>query len=295
MDEMAHQAWTSVIFPCEETRIGWILGQPHHKSRKEPQAWQPKCVSCQFSKQVRCADHATVQVKNPKSEGALKEGQLQPGDRVFTDQLKSRVRGRILHMAGREQESGKFCGSSVFVDAVSGYVHIEHQVTLNAPDSINAKTAFKRMVKDLGMDVLGHHMDNNIYTSKAHVENLVKNQQSIRYSGVGAKWQNGVAEGAIGMVVSKARTLMIHTALHRPEEEDETLWLLSLSHDAHLCNHTPTEVSGISLIKVFSTTISDHKTRRGANTWGSPVHVLEPRLTSASGKIPKWQPRSRRG
>ena len=29
--------------------------------------------------------------------------------------------------------------------------------------------------------------------------------------------------------------------------------------------------------------------------WGCPAYALEPRLTSAGGKIPKWQPRSRRG
>ena len=109
---------------------------------------------------------------------------------MFTDQLKSRVRGRLLHTAGREQESDKFCGSSVFVDAASGYIHIEHQVTLNASDSINAKTAFERVAKDVGVDVLSYHTDNGIYTSKAYVDNLVQNQQSIRYIGVGAKWSS---------------------------------------------------------------------------------------------------------
>ena len=177
----------------------------------------------------------------------------------------------------------------------SGYVHIEHQMTLHASGSINAKTAFERMAKDVGVDVMSYHTDNGIYTSKAYVVNLVQNQQSIRHSGVGAKWQNGVTEGAIGMVVSKARTLMMHAALHWPEEEDETLWPLSLNHAAHLYNHTPNEVSGISPMEEFSKSVSDHKALRNTHTWGSPVYILEPRLTSASGKIPKWQPRSRRG
>jgi hypothetical protein len=75
----------------------------------------------------------------------------------------------------------------VFVDATSGYVHIEHKVTLNASDSINAKSDFKRTSKDVGMHVLGYHTDNDIYTYKAHAENLAENQQSIRHSGVGAK------------------------------------------------------------------------------------------------------------
>jgi hypothetical protein len=117
----------------------------HHTLSLEinPELSNPKCVSCQFGKQVKHVDHTTMQFKDPESECELKAGQLQPGDRVFTDQLESRVRGRLLHTVGREQESDKFCGSSVFVDVTSGYVHIKHQVTLNASDSINAKTAFE--------------------------------------------------------------------------------------------------------------------------------------------------------
>ena len=168
-------------------------------------------------------------------------------------------------------------------------------MTLNASDSINAKTAFERVAQDVGVNVLSYHTDNGIYTSKAYVDNLIQHQQSIRHSGVGAKWQNGAAEGAIGMVVSRARTLMIHAALHWPEEEDETLWPLSLNHAAHLYNHTPNEASGISPIEIFSRSVSDHKDLKNTHTWGSPVYVLEPRLTNAGGKIPKWQPRSRRG
>ena len=80
-----------------------------------------------------------------------------------------------------------------------------------------------------------------------------------------------------------------------PEEEDDSLWPLSLTHAAHLFNHTPSQFNGIAPVEVFTSTLSDHEMLRNTHTWGSPVYVLEPRLTSAGGKIPKWQPRSRRG
>ena len=114
-----------------------------------------------------------ITTKHPDHIGALKEGQLKPGDKAFTDQLESRVRGWLLHTAGREQESDRFCGSSMFVDAASGYVHIEHQVTVNATNSINAKSAFERMARDVGVDITKYHTDNGIYTSKAYVADLV--------------------------------------------------------------------------------------------------------------------------
>ena len=98
---------------------------------------QPHCAACQFGKQVRKPDGATITTKNPDVTGSLKVDQLEPGQRIFSDQLESRVRGRLLHTAGREPASDKFCGSTVFCDAASNLIHVEHQVTLNATDTIN--------------------------------------------------------------------------------------------------------------------------------------------------------------
>lgn len=66
----------------------------------------PHCAACQYGKQTRTPDHTTVQSKHPQAdvEGSLKQGQLRPGDRVFCDQLESRVRGRLLHTVGHEQD-----------------------------------------------------------------------------------------------------------------------------------------------------------------------------------------------
>ena len=254
----------------------------------------PHCATCQFGSQVRLKDGATTTFKNPEVTGALKVGQLIPGQRIFTDQLESRVRGRLLHTAGRESASDKFCGSSVFCDAASGLIHVEHQVTLNATDTINAKTSFERMARDHGVQIDSYHTDNGVYKSQAFTQEIIDKEQKLRFSGVGAKWQNGVAEGAIKIVVTKARTMMIHAALHWPDVDDETLWPLAVSHAAYLYNHTPSETTGTSPMEIFSRTISAHKALTHAHTWGCPVYVLEPRLTSAGGKIPKWKPRSRR-
>ena len=81
---------------------------------------------------------------------------------------------------------------------------------------------------------------------------IAQNIQDIRYSGVGAKWQNGVAEGGIRIVVSKARTMMIHAALHWPEMENEELWPMALSHAVYLYNNTPNELTGIAPIEIFT-------------------------------------------
>jgi hypothetical protein len=42
---------------------------------------------------------------------------------------------------------------------------------------------------------------------------IAANNQQIKFSGVGAKWQNGVAKNAIKILVSNARTMMIYASL----------------------------------------------------------------------------------
>ena len=37
------------------------------------------------------------------------------------------------------------------------------------------------------------------------------------------------------------------------------------------------------------------ETLRNCHVWGCPTHVLEPKLQKPGVKIPKWDPRSRRG
>ena len=218
-------------------------------------AW-PHCEACRYGKQVRTPDKTTITTKNPEAVGRLTEGRLTPGQTIFCDQLESRLRGRLLHTAGREADRDKFCGSTVFCDAASGYIHVEHQVTLNATDTINAKTSFERQAMEMGVTIDSYHTDNGIFKSQAFTRELHEKYQSIRFSGVGAKWQNGVAENCIRIVVTKARTMMIHASLMWPDVKDEALWPLAVSHAVYLYNHTPNEQSGISPIDYFTRTMT---------------------------------------
>ena len=272
---------------------GWFDAKAMGLSQLPP-SQAPMCEACKYGKQVRIPDGNTVTSKVQAKEGALKVGFTEPGQRIFSDQLVSFQTGRLFHTAGRESEDKQFCGSTVFVDAASGYIHVEHQVTLNASDTINAKHQLERMAMELGVTVDSYHTDNGVYKSKAFTEELATNYQQISFSGVGAKWQNGVAEGAIRIVVSRARTMMIHAHIHWPEVKDDSLWPMALSHAAYLYNNTPNERSGIAPVQIFSKTVSDGQVLRNLHTWGCPAYVLEPKLTEAGGKIPKWKPRSRR-
>ena len=154
----------------------------------------PKCTSCLYAKQTRVHHEMTTTTKNPEKIGNLKAGILKPGARVFCDQLESHLKGRRLHTAGREPDRDKFCGSTLFCDAASNLLHAEHQVTLSANETINSKINFERKAKEMGVSIDEYHTDNGIFKSKDFMAEIRNNDQGIRFSGVGAKWQNGAAE-----------------------------------------------------------------------------------------------------
>ena len=251
----------------------------------------PKCAACQFGQQTLRPDGTTHVTK--VREGGLKKDILQPGQLTFMDHIESTNRGRLFHTAGRELDANKFRGSTLFVDAATNRLHAEHQVTLSANETISSKTRYERLAQTYGVDVQAYHTDNGVFKSQAFLKAVTDQKQTIRFSGVSAKWQNGAAEGAVRIVVSRARTMMIHAALHWPEIHDEELWPMAVDYAIHLYNNTPQPHSGLSPNEIFSGTKSDHQALKNAHTWGCPVYVLDPKIADGH-KLPKWRPRARR-
>jgi hypothetical protein len=149
----------------------------------------PKCAACCYGKQARKPDHINTKAQHPSTKGQLLKGQLQPDERIFTDQLESRVWGRLLTTTGREPDCNEYCGSSIFYDDASGFIHVEHQVHLSATDTIMAKNSFERFAKDNGVSIKSYHTDNGVYKSEAFQQALIECTQTVQFSGVGAKWQ----------------------------------------------------------------------------------------------------------
>ena len=61
------------------------------------------------------------------------------------------------------------------------------------------------------------------------MEDLLKKQQNIRFSGADTSYQNGAAERAIKMVVTMARNMLMYAMLRCPEETFSTdIWLMEM-------------------------------------------------------------------
>ncbi len=132
-----------------------------------------------------------------------------------------------------------------------------------------------------------------MFTAKDFVTELEEKDQGLTLSGVGAHHQNGVAERAIGVIVAKARTMLLHAMLCWPDATTTDLWPLALSHAVHLYNATPRMDSKLAPLEVFSSALSNHHALLNAHVWGCPVYVLHPTLQDGK-KLPKWQPCTRR-
>ena len=135
---------------------------------------------------------------------------------------------------------------------------------------------------------------NGVFASAAFEDALERNNQGLTLSASGTHFQNGVAEPAIQTVTWKARVMMIHAALHWPDEFDENLWPFALSYAAWVYNHTPRLDSHLSPNEIFCGVRNNCKHLRRAKVWGAPTYVLDPKLQDGH-KIPKWRPRARRG
>jgi hypothetical protein len=127
------------------------------------------------------------------------------------------------------------------------------------------------------------------------VADLKLHSQTIDYSGVGAHFQNGVAERAIQTIVTWARAMLMHQLIHWPQHFDPGLWPFAMSYAVHLWNHMPKSRGGLSPIELFSgTKLPSYDVLHNARVWGCPVYVLNPKLQDGR-KLPKWSMRSRQG
>ena len=170
----------------------------------------------------------------------LKKDHLLPGKMVSADHYISQAPGRIYYTKGKSDQSDMFLGGCVFIDHISGYVSIKHQVPINATEFFKEKITFEREAQSQVMAIKEYHTDNEIFNASEFKKELLKQQQKIKFSGAGASHQNGSAERAIKTVVTMARTMFMHAALRCPEDTLSTdLWKMEILYYIWVYNQIP--------------------------------------------------------
>jgi len=103
---------------------------------------------------------------------------------------------------------------------------MQHQVSLNAGETIMAKWKFEYIDALYGVSIQSYHGDNGVFKSAEFQEELTLHQQTISFSGTGAPHQNGIAERAIQQTTLWARAMLLHALITWPNQTKIDLWLL---------------------------------------------------------------------
>ena len=260
-------------------------------------ASEPMCGTCQYAKQTRIPSGATVTRVREEKEGGLKANQLEPGDGTAIDQFEVVKKGRLFASRGKERPQDRYSGGTIFVDIASGRVRCYYQHSLGSDETVKSKLKYEQEARQYGVFVKAYHSDNGIFTATEFQLELQKQDQCLTLAGVGAHHQNAVAERAIRTVVTRARALLLHAMLRWPDVMTPDLWPMAIQHAELLCNHVPKQSHGYSPLQLFSRSIGHARDNTFLETipvWGCPAYVLMPTLQDGK-KLPKWQPRSRRG
>jgi hypothetical protein len=187
-----------------------------------------------------------------------------------------------------------YFGGSIFVDHASGFIFVEHQVSLNSHETLKAKETFERMCRNTGVMPQQYLADNSkTFTSAEFSRNLANFEQVIRFAGVGAHYHNGIAKRNIRTIMAIARTMMLYSAIHWLDVADPTLWPLAVKHAVFLVNHMPNPRTGLSPSNVFTKTRSEQRKLTDVHVWGCPEYVVD-NMISDGNKLPRWTPRSTR-
>ena len=73
-------------------------------------------------------------------------------------------------------------------------MNIKHQVDINATENVKEKLTFEREDKSQGVMINEYHTD--IFNTSKFMEELLKKQKKLRFSGASASHQNGLGSRA---------------------------------------------------------------------------------------------------
>ena len=176
---------------------------------------------------------------------------------------------------------------------MSGYIHVEPQLGFSTSESIRAVITFEKLCLDNGTLIQKFLADNGAFKAKDFVNHIRNNNQRIQYCGVNAHHQNGIAERNIRTVSDMSRAMMLHASLKWKNGIDSSLWPMAVNYATYVFNHLPSH-NGLAPVDLFTGSQLPRHRLLDIHTWGCPVYVLDPTLQSGK-KLPRWQPRSRRG
>jgi hypothetical protein len=249
----------------------------------------PLCPSCLMGKQHR----RPWRGRGKKRKSIRRPQDNFPGANTSTDQMISPFGGLIPQVRGRLMKA-KFYAATIFVDHYTDYTYVHLMKDTTGETTLEAKNAYERLLLSFGSKVLAYHADNGRFAEKLYVQDVKDKAQNITFCGVGSHHQNGIAERRIKSLGEDARTMLAHGQHLWPEVVTKTFWPFAYKAACRARNKFNLDDQGLSSEEKISG-ITVHQELKNEHPLFCPIYVLDKRLQSGLGGIPKWNPRSNAG
>jgi hypothetical protein len=89
-----------------------------------------------------------------------------------------------------------------------------------------------------------------------------------------------------------ARAIILHSSIHWNDGTNASLWPQAVTYAARIYNNTPKD--GVCTADIFTGSVVPPHRLLDLHVWGCPLYVLDPKIQQGK-KLPRWEPRSRRG
>ena len=181
--------------------------------------------------------------------------------------------------------------ATIFVDHV--YVYLMRDLTLS--EKLLAKHVYKRFLATIGIESKAYHADNGHFADKGFRDDCTFSNQTITFCGVKSHHQNGIAECKIKDITLGSRTLLLHAKHMFPEYISIILSPFAVKCYKDRLNNLVHHADGRTPYETLASLDAALINKANFHTFGCPCYVLDHRLQSGAGKIPKWEPHARMG
>ena len=178
----------------------------------------PLCPSCLYGK----AHKQPWRTKGKHRHHIRRECDVVPGKATSSDTFEATVPGLIPQSTGKLMRD-KFSAGTVFVDHATDFSYVHLQIDQTTDSAIEAKEKYERKMAEYGVKVQSYHADNGIFRSKGFQEHIRQSNQKLTFCGVGAHFQNRIAENYIKQITGAGRTMLLHAIYRWPEVVTPTL------------------------------------------------------------------------
>ena len=114
--------------------------------------------------------------------------------------------------------------ATVFIDYVTGYVHVGLMQYQYGEATLQDKHNFEHLSSTRDVNIKQYHADNGRFSEQLFTDDVKSSSQRITFCGVGAHHQNDITERVIKHLTLTSRKILVHAQNHWPKYISTMLW-----------------------------------------------------------------------